>query len=61
MRKDHEKEGKNNALKEEEKMVCGYWKIRILMKTGYMKKFFLKRQKEGYTKGSERGWKNSFI
>jgi hypothetical protein len=38
MRKDHEKEGKNNALKEEEKMECGYWKIRIRMKTGYMKK-----------------------
>jgi hypothetical protein len=54
VRKDHEKEGKNNALKEEEKMECGYWKIRIRMKTGYMKKMFWKDRRKDSRKGQEK-------
>ncbi len=50
--------GRMGTLKEEEKMECGYWRIRI--KSGYIKKFW-KVQKEGFTKGSGKGWKNGFI
>ncbi len=53
-RRNRKGEKKMYALKEEEKMECGYWRIKSLMKSGYMEKTSGKNRSKDTRKGQEK-------